>query len=321
MVIPAWARMAHRALEERISTPSGDDRPPRAASGTAPPDGQPAAPPQAKPPATAATRGARLQPIDPARGRSHLYFKRFLGFLAIAFPFLLLFGRMAFDGIGLENSISDYYYTSMKNVLVGGLVALAILLICYRYARVDDVASTLAGLCAIGVAIFPTAPQGHHSQRVAVTGNAHYVFAASFFLILAFYAIFIFTEPFAPLPRFRRFMWRVLLRHFGVTAPRAPAHAATRRKRQRNEVYLVCGGVIIACIVLLLIPRIFSIDLPQALHYVFWLETLAVCAFGFAWVVKGEVLLTDQEDPEPDLIQQVAGTVRARLALGKRPGG
>jgi hypothetical protein len=297
-----------------MSTPSGDDLPPRAASGTARSDGKPA-----EALAAAQAHGARVRPIDPAHGRSHLYFKRFLGFLAIAFPFLLLLGRMLFDGFGMENSISDYYYTSMKNVLVGGLVALAILLICYRYARVDDVASTLAGLCAIGVAIFPTSPAGEHSQRATVTGYAHYAFAATFFLILAFYSIFIFTEPFAPFPRFRRFMWRVLLRHFGVVAPRAPAHAATRRKRQRNDVYLACGGVILGCIVLLLIPREFSfIKLPPEVPYVFWLETLAVCAFGFAWVVKGEVLLTDQEDPEPDLIQQVAGNVRARLTLGKR---
>ncbi len=300
-----------------MSTLPGDD-PARPAISTVPPAGNALALSAAATVASDAAHGARPRAIDPAHGRSDLYFKRFLGFLAIAFPFLLLVGRMLFDGFGMKDSISDYYYTSMKNVLVGGLVALAILLICYRYARVDDVASTIAGLCAIGVAIFPTAPSDHvPTAREMTTGTAHYVFAAAFFLILAFYAIFIFTEPFAPFPRFRRSMWRVLLRHFGVVAPRSPSHGATRRKRQRNTVYLGCGGVIITCIVLLLIPRIFHFALPAVLHYVFWLETLAVCAFGFAWVVKGEVLLKDQEDPEPDLIQHYARKVRALLPAAK----
>jgi len=169
------------------------------------------------------------------------------------------------------------------------------------------------------VALFPTAPSTRAPDpREMATGTAHYVFAAAFFLILAFYAIFIFTEPFPPFPQVRRFMWRVLLRHVGAPALRTPAHQATKRKQQRNIVYLTCGGIIIACIVLLLIPRVFSITLPPALHYVFWLETLAVCAFGAAWVVKGEVLLKDQEDPEPDLIQHYYRKARALLSAPMR---
>jgi hypothetical protein len=169
------------------------------------------------------------------------------------------------------------------------------------------------------VAIFPTAPSTRTPDpREMATGTAHYVFAAAFFLILAYYAIFIFTEPFPPFPTLRRSIWQALLRPLGAPAPRAPAHQATRRKGQRNAIYLACGGVIIACIVLLLIPRVFSITLPAALHYVFWLETLAVCAFGFAWVVKGEVLLKDQEDPEPDVIQRTYRRARGLLAAPMR---
>jgi hypothetical protein len=321
--ILAWVCIAHNALEVSLSTPSGDDQPPLVAISSAPTIGEPAAPPDVETLAAVAVHGTRPRPIEPAHARSDLYFKRFLGFLAIAFPFMLLLGRMLLDGVGMEDSISDYYYTrSMRNLLVGGLVALAILLICYRYARVDDTASTIAGLCAIGVAIFPTAPSSRvPTPREMTTGTAHYAFAATFFLILAFYAIFIFTEPFAPFHGFRRFMWRVLFRHFGVTAPRTPSHYPTRRKRQRNGIYLACGGLIIACIMLLLISRIFHIGLPAPLHYVFWLETLAVCAFGFAWVVKGEVLLKDQEDPEPDLIQHYYRKFRALLPAAKRAGG
>jgi hypothetical protein len=48
------------------------------------------------------------------------------------------------------------------------------------------------------------------------------------------------------------------------------------------------------------------------------METLAVCAFGFAWVVKGEVLLKDQEDPEPDLVQRTYRRAKTLLAAPMR---
>jgi hypothetical protein len=264
------------------------------------------------------TGGADALAVAAAHARSDLYFKQFLGLLAIAFPFILLFGKMYFDGVGIQPSISDYYYTdSMKNVLTGGLAALAILLICYRYARVDNVASTLAGLCAIGVALFPKAPDSHPTPRQMTTGTFHYIFAASFFVVIAWYALFIFTKPAPPFPQLRAFLRRLIGKR-GLPADERPASELTPRKRQRNTIYLVCGGIIVACIVALLLPRVFSITLPAGAHVEFWLETLAVCAFGFAWVVKGEVLLTDQDAADPDRIQYVARKVTAIIPRGKR---
>jgi hypothetical protein len=280
---------------------NGDQPPPSAASNAAPGDG-----------------GASAATIAAAHARSDLYFKQFLGLLAIAFPFVLLFGKMFFDGVGIQPSISDYYYTdSMKNVLTGGLAALAILLICYRYSPLDNVASTLAGLCAIGVALFPKAPDNNATPRQVTTGTLHYVFAASFFVVIAWYALFVFTKPSPPFPRLRVFLRRLIGKR-GLPADERPAQDLKPRKRVRNGIYLACGGVIVACIVALILPRVFPIPLPAAAHLEFWTETLAVCAFGFAWVVKGEVLLTDQDAPEPDRIQYVARKATAWLPGAKR---
>lgn len=288
---------------------NGDQPPPSSITTLAPAAASPAAPP---PEATT------VPTITAAHARSDLYFKQFLGLLAIAFPFILLFGKMLFDGVGIQPSISDYYYTdSMKTVLTGGLAALAILLICYRYAPVDNVASTLAGLCAIGVALFPKAPDNGATARQMTTGTLHYVFAASFFVVIAWYALFVFTKPAPPFPRLRAFLRRLIGKR-GLPTDERPAKDLKPRKRVRNGIYLACGGVIIACIVALLLPRVFPITLPPDAHLEFWLETLAVCAFGFAWVVKGEVLLTDQDAPTPDRIQYVARKVTAIIPHGKR---
>lgn len=224
------------------------------------------------------------QSYPASQARSYLYFRIFIGCIGIAFPFVLLVGQKLLEG-SILNAISDYNYSlSMRNVFVGGLVALGMLLIAYQYARVDNVVTTIAGLCAMGVAFFPEAPATSPTHGQKVIGIFHLVFAASFFVILAYIALFLFTKSAALDP--------------------------TARKRQRNQVYRVCGGVIIACIVLLLSLLVVSVPAwIDALHPVYWLETVAVVAFGAAWIVKGELLLRD-DGAAPDPIQRTFATVQ-----------
>jgi hypothetical protein len=59
-------------------------------------------------------------------------------------------------------------------------------------------------------------------------------------------------------------------------------------------VYLVCGILIILSIILIAVVMF----LPAAanihrINPVFWLETIALFAFGISWLVKGEVVLKD----------------------------
>jgi len=233
--------------------------------------------------------------LERSQVRSYMYFRVFIGILGMAFPFVLVIGRMLFEGWGILDSISDYYYSvSMRNVLVAGLVALAILLISYHYARTDDLASTAAGICAIGVALFPVAPAIGATPRQTFVGLLHYGCAAALFLILAYFALFLFTKPAAPIAQALAHLSRTLLRRPATPVVAPSTVQLTHRKRQRNGVYVVRGSIIVACILLLLLLRLPGMPHLQSLHPVFWLETLAICAFGVGWIVKGEVILADQ---------------------------
>ncbi len=75
----------------------------------------------------------------------------------------------------------------------------------------------------------------------------------------------------------------------------------TRQKRLRNRIYRVCGATIVVCIVLCGIYLVWFPDTLLFLHPVFWLETLALWAFGFSWFVKGETLW---RDPGPHIEQR-----------------
>jgi hypothetical protein len=192
--------------------------------------------------------------------RSYLFLRTGIGIIGVALPIVLIFGRIILERrLGILDSMSAYYQSVMRDVFVGSLWAIGIFLICYQYDHLDDIASTIAGASAILVALFPTPPM-------------HQLSAACFFVILALMAIFLFRRTDQVNP--------------------------TQRKQQRNTLYLICGIAIVACLVLaaliLLVPNLSGTPWLQPLHPILVLESLAICAFGIAWFVKGETILKDE---------------------------
>lgn len=200
---------------------------------------------------------------------SYLGLRKAVGIIGIALPLVLVVGNYFIEGPGIESSISTYYHTSMRDVLVGSLCAIAVFLMSYRgYERKDDIAGDLACIFAIGVALFPITPDSGATELDKVIGVFHLLFAAALFLTLAYFSLFLFRK--------------------GEANP-------TPRKLMRNRVYTVCGYGILACIgamaVILLISPGSAI---KRLDPIFWLEAAAIWAFGWSWFTKGEGILKDR---------------------------
>jgi hypothetical protein len=199
---------------------------------------------------------------------SYLGLRRAVGVIGMALPVVLAVGGLLRDGPGLQRSISHYYYSSMRDVLVGSLCAMAVFLFSYRYDRPDAVAGVVASLSAAGAALFPTTRGSQLASAADPVGIVHLVCAATFFLTLAWFCLALFPRTHADRP-------------------------PTRRKRQRNVVYRVCGVAIVVSVVLVGVTPVLPENWVAAVHPVFWLESLAIEAFGVAWFVKGRTLLTD----------------------------
>jgi hypothetical protein len=212
----------------------------------------------------------KTDPWAPSQGSlalSYLGVRRAIGVIGILLPFVLLIGAWLIDRVGVQASISDYYYTVMRNVFVGSMCANGVFFLSYRYAKVDTFVSSLIGLAAIGVALFPTTPI-NPTPTDMVIGTVHFVCATVFFLALAGYSYFIFTR----------------------TDPSVPS---TPQKRQRNIVYRASGIIIVLCLVLIAALNLLPPGPIDDLQPVFWLETIASVSFGVSWLIKGETLLKD----------------------------
>src|SRR5580698_4225121 len=117
--------------------------------------------------------------------------RKAIGILGIAFPVILFFSSVIFNGyIPFQGSISCYYHTLMRNIFEGVIWIFAIILVFYQYKGRDNVITTIAGLCALGVALCPTHVSGcvtctESSELNDITGNFHNVFASAFFILLS----------------------------------------------------------------------------------------------------------------------------------------
>lgn len=203
---------------------------------------------------------------------SYMTLRKLVGLLGIALPFVLVVGGKLIFGVGQQSSISSYYHTPMRNLLVGTLCVIGFFLLSYRgYERKDDVAGNLACLFAVGVAFIPTAPDGDVSRRIEIIGHVHLAFAAAFFATLIYFSLCLFTKT-------------------------TPGGRPTPRKLWRNRVYRACGYLMAACMLgimaISLIPGAREASLAHA--PVFWLEGIAVFAFGVSWLTKGEAILGDR---------------------------
>ncbi len=196
--------------------------------------------------------------------------RRYIGLLGFLLPVTcLIFGWEGGAEMHIQRSISTYYYTRAHFIFIAVLVLVAGFMLTYRgYDLWDRIVTDITGVFAVLATIFPTTKPGFLKVKIdgirlfsvpndEITGKLHLVFAALLFALFAVQCFFLFAKT------------------------------DTRWKR---IVYYICGGVILAMLVILgivvptgLIPNI------QKTHIVFILEVVMLSAFGAAWAIKGKI--------------------------------
>jgi NADH:ubiquinone oxidoreductase subunit 6 (subunit J) len=210
--------------------------------------------------------------------RAYYRIRQMLGWLGLSLPLVLIIGGVLSKG-AVEPSISDYYHTLMRDAFVGVLTAIGLFLIAYpghdpsRGEHVsDDFITSVAGVCAFGVAYFPNAVHTNANLLGSITQQmlgykmaavAHYTCAIVFLSALS----------------------AMCLRKFARTA-----------RPVRRRIYQACGWTIVAMTVAVIVASWFKIMGPdgprqvvETTMMVLWFEAIAIWAFALAWLVKGRV--------------------------------
>lgn len=201
---------------------------------------------------------------------SHDTLRRLIGWLGVSLPFFLALGAWA-----LQTSVSDYYYTNVRDYFEGVLFFLAVFLFAYRpYGRdgwQDNLITSIAGGFALLLALFPTynATLGHTPSSLVLnfvpldwSGQIHNVGSGGLFVCFAVMSLFYFTK--------------------------GSQEGLSDRKKLRNAVYIIAGLGIAACIGYIgwgaaTAPNQQARDLMNILVP----ESLALILFGLSWLVKG----------------------------------
>ena len=215
---------------------------------------------------------------------SYAKLRTFIGIIGIALPVLVWLGCLILGAgkFSLQVSISHYYYSKMHIVFTGVLCVLGGFLITYRGKdKWESKLSNLAGICAFGIAAFPTTigaflpPKDGTNQYLqileAVTsgwGNLHFAFAAALFACFTIFCLYFFQKP------DENYTGRDVVKF-----------------RRRKWVYKICGWTIVISIILI---YLFSFKFPHdtgILKYSTYIfETTSLWAFGTAWLVKGSTI-------------------------------
>ena len=198
---------------------------------------------------------------------SYMALRNAVGWIGILLPFVLMLGvLLIFKGDIIHDSISHYYHTGMRNVFVGAMCAVALFMFFYTgYDGKDNWIGNIAGFFAVGVALFPTT---EHSPSDWI-GIVPFISATAFFLSLAAFSLFQFTQT-----------------EKGI--------APTQQKLARNKIYKICGIIMLACMISIVIYLNVVDDNEPKSSFVFWAETIALLAFGVSWLTKGETFYPDR---------------------------
>lgn len=204
---------------------------------------------------------------------SYVGVRRAIGVSGLMLPLVLgPIGMLC--GIEIQDNMSSYYHTPLRDIFVGTLCSMGIFLFCYQgHDWIENCTANLGCVAALGVALFPLDANSDPLHQRSVIGYLHSVSGGAFFLTLAFYSLFHFPSS------------------KDANLEQEP-HA-----EQRDLVYRTSGVVILLSMVamgaqLFLLPAEWKV-VCNRFNTLFWLEWIAVWAFAAAWLIKGRTILTD----------------------------
>ncbi|QOG02373.1 hypothetical protein [Flavobacterium sp. MDT1-60] len=208
--------------------------------------------------------------------------RKIVGVLGMLLPIALyLFVEIDSRFSTVLPSISHYYFTRACGIFIIIISMLSVFLLIYKGEKSQDFyVSAIAGISSLLLLLFPTDNLDKEIYSVSVTTlnisdfrmYFHFACAGIFLMALAYMSAFLFTKS------------------------DVPSKMRGKRKKIRNRIYRTCAVLIVLAILTIIICKQFFNDIYSSYPITFWMEVVAVEAFGFSWLVKGEAILQDSKN-------------------------
>lgn len=205
---------------------------------------------------------------------SYKLLRKLIGSIGLFLPIILGVVMCFFDKENaIQDSISDYYGTELRDVFVGFLFVLGFFLFSYKGFKSegkgllynDNFFANLGGAFALCVALFPTTSEYGSIRAIHLTS------AVLLFAVFTYFCLVIFRR--------------------GVAIS-----VQTEMKKIRNKFYLWCGILIIIFVVSAGLSFVLmNEETRKETNIIFWCETFALWVFGGSWLIKGEAFFEDKK--------------------------
>jgi hypothetical protein len=193
-----------------------------------------------------------------------------LGIIGITLPLVLIVGdALALRSLSFQSSLSAYYFSDMRDTLVGGLCGMGVLFIRARGGSLEVPFTTIAGMLAIVAALAPPTvllPPRHTSERNILIGTIHATSISALVMLTAALCLIVF-------PRTGR------------------GDERTRLRLTHDQIYRLSGIIILCDVVAATLSNILPSSLEDgSTHLFLWSEAMWLVTFGFACIVRGGVV-------------------------------
>ena len=221
--------------------------------------------------------GANTSHIERHIFQSYFNLRLGMGIIGIFLPLLLWLVAYVISSQGLLPSMSAYYHSVARDVFVGALFAIGAAAFLYKgYSHKENIAMNLAGIFAVGVAVFPTDCPDEIARTMCEAPTFRGIHATSailFFLMIAYVCLFRSKDT---------------LRTVKDEA----------RRKRFSRLYLIIGILMILLPLLVLIKSYGYMNFIGARSAVFWMEALAIWSFSAFWLLKSFEIKQTTVKPE-----------------------
>jgi hypothetical protein len=233
----------------------------------------------------------------------HRTLRLIVGFIAFSFSCIVFLLATT-----ITSSISSSYHTDARDVFVGFLFVIGVLLIAYKghqqkftpgnegkfwrrlrryWARhEEDLISTIGGAAAIAAAICPTACDTCSRD---LKSDIHTIGAIILFTIVVYFCLIAFLRSAYSKSATGKDAEFKFFQVVKFAFQKAEAEH-DKRAKSRIRVYLVCGMGIALVMIGLFVAEFTVLDETRtAYRLTYWAETIALFLFGIAWMTASQL--------------------------------